>query len=64
MVVYMRTNTMKESYLQFGEAVLVEMNYQTLKRPTPFGNNYALIHLYTQDQNLRLAMVGVAVLTL
>jgi hypothetical protein len=40
----------------------VELNHQTLRKPTPFGNNYAVVHFYGQDQNLRLVMFSVAVI--
>lgn len=53
---------MKFNFLQYGETVNVEINYQILRKPTPFGNKYAVIYFYGQDQNLRLILFSVAVM--
>lgn len=58
MLIFMRTDNMRSNYLISGETVIFDISYDVLRKPSPFGNKYAVGFFYTQDQNLRIALVG------
>lgn len=61
MIIFMRSETMRDNYLQFGETITFDLTYDTLRKPTPFGNKYGVGYFYGQDHNLRLVLFSVCI---
>lgn len=53
---------MRDNYLQFGETVTFDLTYDTLRKPTPFGNKYGVGYFYGQDHNCRLVLFSVCII--
>jgi hypothetical protein len=50
---------MKNNYLRFGEVINFDMTYKMIKKPSPYGNPYAVGYFMAQDTNLRLVMTSI-----
>lgn len=38
--------------------MVFDISYDVLRKPSPFGNKYAIGFFYTMDQNLRIALIA------
>lgn len=53
---------MRDNYLLFGECITFDLTYETLKKPSPFGNKYGVGYFYGQDHNFRIVLLSVCVI--